>query len=241
MLDKQRLIPGLEAKRRQLILGLFIALTVFTVAEIFRGRELWIKLNGSGGIWDYTLSLMYYTSGMLALLNAMLLQYHDKKLYLKNHSASSAPWVLVGIAFIFFAYDKDLQLHVKLGERMEIIAPWLKHIYFVNADSLFAVVYIVGAIFVAGTVLRGSITSRAAKSYFVAGLVMAAGFAFCEYLGEYLYKFLNNVEQLLEAYAGWAFIASFVSVVTSTLTTMLPVVDSASEMLVSEETPTLAN
>ena len=223
-----RLAADLERARRLTILALFVMVILFILFEALRGEHFWNKVKGEGNLWNYGSSLVYFMVGEMAIVNAVLVGYHERITEERGRSWRVLIWAAVGAAFVFFACDEMLTIHEKLGLAIESSMPWVSHVYPGRADNLITAGYGLGAVLFTIFLLRSLQIDSKTRGYFFAGMLMTIGAAALDVIPRELYvNYLpfRETEELLEVFAGFSFTASFISFGAFTLAGILRAAD----------------
>jgi len=227
----RQLIEDVEKARRRIILGLFVAITVFIVFEALRGEQFWNKLKSEGNLWNYGSSLVFFMAGQGAILTAILLSYQGRGSNPRPNRWVWLPWAVAGAALVFLACDEMLSIHEKLGLALERSVPRLQEAYPGHADNLIVGVYALGALLFAPSFFRGDASDRRARAYLIAGFAMIAAAGLLDALPKEMYiRYLpfRETEELLEVYAGFSLNAAFFSTAALALTRILRAQDDES-------------
>jgi len=228
MMRMERLTTDIETARRRLIQSLFAIMVVFVLFEALRGEQSWSKVKAEGNLWNYGSSLQYFVAGELAFVNALLVWYAARLVRLRRRSWSFLPWTAAGAGFTFFACDEMLEVHEKIGLRIEQGIPWLAEHYSGHADNLIIFGYGLGALVFAAALFKSMLLSRPAKAYFLAGMISIGTAVMMDLVPRDLYILylpLRETEELLELLAGFLFAASFLSAAAFSISRILGILD----------------
>lgn len=210
----ERLIDDVERMRKLFIRGLFVLVVAFVLFEALRGEHFWNKIKGEGNLWNYGSSLLYFTAGQLAILNAVLFSHYSSRHHKTLRSWSWLVWCAAGVAFAYFACDEMLEIHEKVGLAIEASLPWVSNYYSGRADNLITAAYGIGGLLFVFVFLRGMPTGRVAGVYLLAATVAICLASAMDIIPRELYQAylpLRESEELLEVTAGFMFSASFAS------------------------------
>lgn len=212
-----QLVESIEKLRRGSIQVILAIVTIFTVVEYIEGLHY---IEGEWNTWTYISSLMYFVAGMLSILTAILVGYYGR-IDEPKQTRRWVIWAMVGIAFIFFTCDEALTIHESLGAMVDRSLPWVKHIYPGHFDNVIILMYVVGALVYARTLMEELRRSPKARSYFILGFILIGSAALTDLAPKVLvirYLPFAESEELFEMYAGFAFAASFICTSASVLT-----------------------
>lgn len=215
LLANVKVVSDIERLRRSLIIGAFILLSVFAAVEALRGHQHWNHVvGGAYSLWNYISSLVYFTSGLLSLGCGILVHYLNKLDTRHKPSRSWKALIAAGAGFVFFATDKALALHVKLGVLLVNSVSWLNHMQPSKVDGIISVCYGLGAIAFSVPFIREKYLNRQTKTYFLWGFILMA-IAFVMDATED-HPIINpatreGIQQIIKLGAGWAFAAAFLT------------------------------
>lgn len=224
MLTNERLIRDMEHSRRVLITALFFGLIAFILFEALRGHTFWNKIKSEGNLWNYGSSLVYFMAGEIAVANAWLVRHQSRLIGSKRVAWSWLPWAAVGVAFTYFACDEMLCIHEKIGLAIERSVPLLHQMMPGRADGLIMAAYGLGGIMFSIAFFRGKTINRLAKRYLLAAFIMIVSAEMLDVMPKDWYiQYLpfRETEELLEVFAGWGFIAAFMTFTTSVVSRLL--------------------
>ena len=224
MLHGERLSKDIEHARRVTILALFFGLIAFILFEALRGHHFWNKVKAEGNLWNYGSSLLYFVAGEAAVLNGFLIRYHHQLADGKRSVWNWMPWLAAGAAFTFFACDEMLTIHEKLGLAIEQSVPVIHRMMPGHADGLIMAAYGIGGIVFSIAFFRGKTINRLAKRYLLAAFIMIVSAETLDVMPKDWYiRYLpfRETEELLEVFAGWGFIAAFITFGSSVVSRLL--------------------
>jgi len=234
-LTHSKITNDIESTTRRIINGLLLLFAIFFAIEAPRGAHYFDKIKYDGSLWAYGTSLFFFMAGEGALLTAIFLAYYKRHDEGDKRSGSWLPWASAGAAFVWLGCDKMFAIHERIGMAIarSSLAPF-NHFSPSMLDGFVLGVYGIMAIIFAIIFLKGPLVTLQARKYFILGYLFMAFSVFhvaTEGFVNYdvVLRDSEMMEKVFETLSGWAFTATFLSVMSMLMIRILRLPDYTGE------------
>ncbi len=224
--SKTQIAGSIETARRKAAIWSLAFVVLFTLAEAHRGAHYFDKIKYNLSLWAYVSSLVLVIAGLAALLNALLLKYHQEIQIPKISSRLWMVWAICGAAFVWLGVDKMLAMHEKISFALVKSVPFLRDVLPSQIDGAVLAAYGLLAVPVGIVLLRRLLMSGIARRYFIWGFILMAisvGHDATENKFGLRGTFIDGetIEKLTAMFSAWAFACAFLAVTAVLVTKVL--------------------